>query len=771
MKNFKLFIANFIFSNRIFVIILFTLATLFLGYQASYLKIDAGFEKQLPYNHEYIQTFLKHKDDFGGANRLLISVSPKKGDIFTPEFFKVFKKVSDESFFVPGVNRSSIQSIFTPNVRFVEIVDGGFSGGNIVPANFNGSQKHIDKVKQNILKSSIVGRLVANDFSAALVSLQLSENDPKTGEKINYFKVSDMLETELRNKYQDKNFDIHIIGFAKAVGDVANGAKGVIKFLFLTIILTTFLIQYFIKSWKFSFVVVTCSIIGVIWNLGVLTLMGFGLDPMSILIPFLIFAIGVSHGIQMINGVNIQMTEGLNCFDASKQAFTNLVTPGIVALCSDTIGFVTIYLIEIRIIQEMAVTASIGVLGLILTNLLLLPILLSFTKNCEKHKQRVAKSHEDRKVIWHRLSIFTQKKVAIPTMIISLVILVLAQIKSEDLKIGDLHPGVPELRATSTYNMDTKFIVDKYSIGVDILNVIVETKNDACIDHKIMKHIDDFQWYVSNNPNVQSTISLAQIAKIITAAYSEGHYKWRELSRNQQNMVQATNGVETSTGLLNSNCSVMPVMIFSKDHKAESINSIVKDIKDYSDKHKLEGVEFKLATGNVGVMAATNDTVKDAQLNILLWIYACVIVLCTLLFRSIRATICVIIPLTIVSVLAYALMAWLEIGLKTSTLPVAAFGVGIGVDYGIYIFSQLIVYLKDEVSLKEAYFLTLETNGNAVLITALTLSLSVCTWVYSDLQFQADMGILFGFMLIANMIGAVCLLPALTWLFYPKNRK
>ncbi|MCJ8347145.1 MMPL family transporter, partial [bacterium] len=394
-----------------------------------------------------------------------------------------------------------------PNVRFVEIVDGGFSGGNIVPADFNGSQKHIDQVKQNILKSSIVGRLVANDFTAALVSLQLSENDPKTGKKIDYFKVSEMLETEIRNRYQDKDINIHIIGFAKAVGDVASGAKGVINFLFLTIILTTFLIQFFIKSWKFSFVVVICSIIGVIWNLGVLTLMGYGLDPMSILIPFLIFAIGVSHGIQMINGVNIKMTEGLNCFDASKKAFSKLITPGIVALCSDTIGFVTIYLIEIRIIQEMAVTASIGVLGLILTNLLLLPVILSFTKDCEKHKARVEACCETRKSLWNSLAVFTQKSVAIPTMLISIVILIFAYEKSQDLKIGDLHPGVPELRATSTYNMDTKFIVDKYSIGVDILNVIVETKDDACIDYKIMKHIDNFQWYVSNNPNVQSTIS------------------------------------------------------------------------------------------------------------------------------------------------------------------------------------------------------------------------------------------------------------------------
>ena len=229
-------------------------------------------------------------------------------------------------------------------------------------------------------------------------------------------------------------------------------------------------------------------------------------------------------------------------------------------------------------------------------------------------------------------------------------------------------------------------------------------------------------------------------------------------------------------------------MIFTKDHKAESIESILKAIQDFSRENKNpdikfrlakgdfnllpehSDVRFRLATGNVGVMAATNQVVENSQYRILLWIYGCVILLCLLLFRSIRATICVVLPLAMISVLAYAVMASLKIGLKTSTLPVAAFGVGIGVDYGIYIFSQLLAHLKAGEPLRESFRETLESNGNAVLVTGLTLSLSVSTWIFSDLQFQADMGILFSFMLLANMVGAICLVPALAWILYPKNR-
>ena len=248
------------------------------------------------------------------------------------------------------------------------------------------------------------------------------------------------------------------------------------------------------------------------------------------------------------------------------------------------------------------------------------------------------------------------------------------------------------------------------------------------------------------------------------------NFKWKELSRDSQNLVQAISSIETSTGLLNSSCSVMPVMIFTKDHKAESIDSVLETIEKFSRDNPDSGVNFRLATGNVGVMAATNQVVEGAQYKILLWIYSCVIILCLLLFRSIRATLCVVLPLAVVSVLAYAVMAALKIGLKTSTLPVAAFGVGIGVDYGIYIFSQLLQHLRKGEPLRESFRATLESNGNAVLVTGLTLSLSVSTWIFSDLQFQADMGILFSFMLFANMVGAICLVPALAYILYPKNR-
>jgi predicted RND superfamily exporter protein len=234
-------------------------------------------------------------------------------------------------------------------------------------------------------------------------------------------------------------------------------------------------------------------------------------------------------------------------------------------------------------------------------------------------------------------------------------------------------------------------------------------------------------------------------------------------------MVQAVGSVETGTGLLNTDCSVMPVYIFTEDHKAETIDRVVESVETFAALNASDRHRFRLATGNVGVMAASNEVVERAQFPILMYIYAAVVILCLIAFRSLRATLCIVLPLSLVSLLTYALMSRLEIGLKVATLPVTALGVGIGVDYGIYIFSRLQGALKKGKKLREAYLETLQVTGSAVLLTGLTLAVGTSTWIFSALKFQADMGILLTFMFLGNMFGALVLLPALAGLLLPKE--
>ncbi|MCG6872428.1 MAG: MMPL family transporter [Gammaproteobacteria bacterium] len=756
-----------LFTHRRLWLGLFAVLTLVMVWFAAQLKIDAGFEKLLPLEHEYMQTFVKHRQEFGGANRVLIALRATEGDIFTPQFFESLKGVTDAVFYLPGIDRAQVKSLFTPNVRFIEIVKDGFSGGNVVPAGFQPTPEGLEQVRTNIIKAGEVGRLVSRDFSSAVVSAQLLETDPQTGVKLNYTRVADELE-RIRDKYAANGTDIqvHIIGFAKIVGDISDGARSVLLFFIAAFATTALLVYLYSLSIRLTLLPLVCSLVAVVWQLGLLTLLGFGIDPMSILVPFLVFAIGVSHGVQMINGVRSEVFLGHNSQTAARRAFRRLLVPGGVALISDTIGFLTLLLINIGIIRETAIAASLGVAVIILTNLFLLPILLSSVDLDEPYRRSVLHRAAALNPLWDTLSRFATRRWATGVLAVCAVLLVFGGWQSTQVRIGDRHAGVPELRPDSRYNRDSQEITQRFDLGVDILSVIVETHPDACIDYEIMTSIDDFSWHMYNIEGVHSVISLPMVAKIINAGWNEGNPKWRVLPRHPQVLSQAISPVSTSTGLLNSDCSVMPVLLFLRDHRAETIERIVAAVKSYRSQAANKDVRFRLAGGNVGVMAATNEAVAAAQFPILLYVYGAIILLCLLTFRSWRATVCIVAPLALVSMLAYALMNALEIGLKVYTLPVVALGVGIGVDYGIYIFSRFRERMQQDASIYEAYAMTLRITGNAVFFTGFSLAIGVFTWLFSDLQFQADMGKLLTFMLLLNMLGAVIVLPALAaWLY------
>lgn len=783
-----------IFRNRPWVIGIFVITTIFMAYQASCLRIDAGFTKNLPLKHEYMKTFVQYQQEFGGADRIIIAVMTKEGDIFTPEFFDVLRRVTDEVFFIPGVDRTQVKSLFTPNVRFTEVVEDGIAGGNVIPEDFRPDPEGLAKVRENVLKAGIVGGLVANDFTGAIVSAQFMEFHPNTGERLDYIHAAHQLEKIRETFSRDpigKNFNYHIIGFAKVIGDIADGAARVILFFGIAFLITAVLVYVYSQSCVITIISLACSLCVVIWQLGLLTLLGFGLDPMSILVPFLVFAIGVSHGIQMVSGIRAEVFKGLDNLEAARAIFRRLAVPASTALVTDIIGFITILLIEIRIIQEMAITASLGVAVIIFTNLFLLPVLLSYVRFSDTYKQKLMLRAERLEPLWGFLSRVTEPGNARIVLCVALCLFAVGAWKSTDVKIGDLHRGVPELRADSRYNKDSQVITSHFSVGVDMISVIVETVPEGCIDYEVMTTIDRFDWHMRNVEGVHSVIALPGIAKVINAGWNEGNLKWRVLSRNQSALAQAVSYVPTSSGLLNPNCSVMPVLIFTLDHKAETIDRIVSNVKEFQGKYGSDKVRFRLATGNVGVMAATNEGVRAAQFPIVFYVFSAVIALCWITFRSLRGTLCIIIPLGIVSLLAYALMAMLEIGLKVSTLPVVALGVGIGVDYGIYIFSRLKSILTGEEpmeefspdgcmicsfnqnpTLQEIYKCTLRITGGGVMFTGITLATGVATWIFSPLKFQAGMGILLTFMFLVNMLGAILLLPALVYLLvHPKKGK
>ena len=732
---------------------------------ATQTKVDARFEKQLPLGHEYIQKFREFESEFGGANRVVLAMIVEEGEIFNEDYFNKLDSLTKDVYAMPGVDQASVTSLFTPNVRFTEVVEDGFTGGNVVPADFANTLQDLAKVKENVLKSNYMGRLVTDSFNGAMVMANLLDVDPDTKEPLDTFAVARELES-LREKYETEAIKVHIIGFAKVMGDIRDGALNVIFFFCVTIVVTALLVWFYSQSFLFSILPMGCSLAAVAWQLGIIHLMGFGIDPMSILVPFLVFAIGVSHGVQMVRVFRDQLFHGEEASVAARKAFSELLIPGGVALLTDTIGFITILLIPVPTIRELAIAASVGVAAIIVTNLILLPLLLSYQKPSHEYRERVAKRKVKTKKFWHKVSVVSERRMAKGLVVIGALLFVFGFDQATRVEVGDLHEGVPELRSDSRYNQDTAAITDNFNLGVDVLIAFVETVKDGSVDYKVMELLDRFEWRLKNIDGVKSVLGLAGMARKINSGYSEGILKWQVLPFNRDMLAQAVGRVETSTGLTNLDGSVLPVMIFLEDHKAETIRRVVTAVKEFETNYGYKNVHFSLAGGNAGIMAASNEVVRNAQFPILIYVFSAVILLCFASFRSVKIVTCIVLPLALVSVLAHTLMFWMEIGLKTSTLPVVALGVGEGVDYGIYLFSCFIAQRRKGLAFADAIEAAMQQAGSAIVFTGLTLSVGVGTWAFSTLQIQADMGILLMFMFLMNMVCAIVFIPAIARLIF-----
>ena len=822
MSAVQRFTERLVFGARPLVLLIFTVITIAMGFFAYQLKVDAGFKKQIPLQHEYMKTFIDYELDFGGANRVLVAVMAKDGNMFSDEYLTALQQVTKEVIDLEDTDDARSRSLFTPNVRFIEVVEDGISGGNVIPNDYDpsfkpGSPEQFEQIRGNIVKANILGRLVAKDWSGAMVWADIiPESDSKANpRKVDYQKIARQLEA-IRLKHEKGNITVHVIGFAKMVGDISDGATSVVKFFGITIAFTWLLLFLYSSSVKLASLTVLCAMVSVVWMLGALRLMGFGIDPMNMLTPFLIFAIAVSHGEQMINRFRGEIFFGgleegtveelrerakfaVEPLEAARLSFRMLLVPGAVALLAGCIGFGAIWFIPIQMIKELAITATVGVGLTILTDLVLLPVLLSYTRlrNLEKKRQYRLRQLTQFDKVWALLARLSKPRPAAIVIALGLVVWFFAWQQGNKVMIGDAQAGVAELRPEARYNLDAVLISEKFALGVDILNVIVEAGPSACTtSYKAMETIDRFSWHMSNVEGVVQVMSLPMAAKLVNAGWNDGSIRWRVLPRDQDTLRQATQSFETDSGLLNADCSAIPVTVFTSDHQSSTIDRVVAETKKFradnkaydpdfakkreagikaagekGEEYSTDEVSFRLATGSLGVAAAINDTVREKEHFILYLLYGAVLAMCWISFRSIRAALCVLLPLVLVTELGHSLMVYLNIGMKINTLCVVALGVGIGVDYGIYIFARMREAMLQGKTLTESYFIALKTTGIAIFYTALTLAVGVAMWIFSVLKFQADMGILLTFMFILNMVAAIIFLPALCrWILRPNEK-
>lgn len=766
------------FNNRLLVVIVCVALTFVLGFRATELQLAASFERMLPVEHPYIQNFKAHEQQLSGSSNILrIVVATEGTSILDPQYMDTLRRLNDEVYLLPGVDRAFMKSLYMSAVRWIAVTDQGLVGGPVMPDGFDGSPAKLAQLRQNIERSGQIGQLVAADFKSSMLMVPLIDTDYNTGQALDYQALNERLEA-LRTKYEQGDTRIYITGFAKVSGDLIDGLRQILAFFAVALAICALVLYWYTRCVRSTILVLGCSLTAVVWLLGLLPLFGFDLNPYSILVPFLVFAIGVSHGAQKMNGIMQDIGRGAPNWVAARLTFRRLFLAGLTALLADAVGFAVLMVIDIPVIQDLALAASLGVAVLIFTNLVFLPILLSYTgvspvaaaRSLRAERAEAADTTHRKHPFWAFLDLFTGRKWAGRALVCAAVMAAAGFAVSLNLKVGDLDPGAPELRPDSRYNQDNAYVIGHYAASSDVFTVMVPTPKGSCSKYETLLRVNALESRLRALPGVESTVSFVGTAKSGMVGFAEGNPKWYELSRSQASINSVTQYAPRET--LDAQCSFLTIQTYLRDHKADTLEQVSTVVERFGAEYDSADARFLPAAGNAGIEAATNMVVREANRQMLLLVYAAVTVLCFITFRSWRAVLCAILPLALTSVLCEALMVALGIGIKVATLPVVALGVGIGVDYALYVLSVTLTHLKAGKTLSEAYYSALLFTGRVVVLTGITLGVAVATWTFSPIKFQGDMGILLAFMFVWNMLGALILLPALAaFLLKPKRQQ
>jgi predicted RND superfamily exporter protein len=764
-----------LFRRRTPVLAALFLLTLVMGWFALQLRMEAGFEKQMPIGHEYVATFNQYRNDLLGANRLTFTVRAREGRIWTRPGLTRLYDVTQAVMTLPYVSRGSVQSLWTPNAFVNEITEEGFRADPIIPGTITPAgldDAAIAAIARSTSQGGYVGVLVSRDQTSAMVTAELNEYDA-SGVPLDYVAYNQVLEEKIRRPFEDQGFEVQIIGFAKQIGDIADGAAAVLEFCLVALVLTALAVYWYCHSLRFTLLAIGCSLASLVWQFGTLRLLGYGLDPLAVLVPFLVFAIGVSHGVQQINFIVREISHGKPCGEAARASFIGLLIPGTLALLTAFVTFVTLLLIPIPMVRELAVTAAIGVAYKVVSNLVMLPLGASYFEVSKSFADKAIIKRERRSAWLRALARLAEPQRAPLVLALAAAVLALAAWQSHDRVVGTLQPGAPELREDARFNRDAVSIAANYDAGLDWLTVVFEAPPDACEKVALGAYQDRFAWAIEPVEGVLGITSYASLLRQYNEGYNEGNPKMAAVPLAAANYAALSTEIGRVPGMMRKDCSMTAVHVYLADHKAATINRLIAAVKDFRTREPMAGVTIRLAAGNAGVLAAINEAVARSELPMMLYVYAAIVVLVFLVYRDARAVLACCLPLTIGTFIGYWFMKELQIGLTVATLPVMVLAVGIGVDYAFYIYNRLQLHLAGGQGIVKAVEHAILETGMATIFTAITLAVGVATWSFSELKFQADMGKLLAFMFMVNMVMAMTVLPAFAvWLerVFPRRR-
>lgn len=752
---------------RVAVVSLVVAMTCIMGFFAAQIKVKTVFSDLLPSNHPYVQINDRFKQTFGGSNIVSIMLEVEQGDIFNMVALDKVQKITRNLQKVEGVDAYQIVSLASKKLREVRASTEGIESRPLMWPDLPRDKAEIQVLRDAVLNNPMVyGPYVSRDLKATLITADFDDGE------VDYLKAYRQIEPIIEQA-RGEGVSVRMVGEPILYGLVNHFLSETLYIFLVTFGTMVVLLLLITRTWYGTLLPLVSGIVSAVWALGIAKLMGFHLDPLVIVVAFLITANALSTSVQLISRFEYAVGEGAtDSVSAARDCLVHLFKPGTLAVLTGAFCVLVVSMTPIPLLEKISYIGSVWLFSILITALVLTPVLLSWCG-----VQRRVLHPVDITPLFNRVLSLCARIVTsrfrFVVIIGAAVVFVLSGLYALNIKVGDANPGSPILWPDSTYNMDAEAINQKFQ-GSDRMFVVVAGEDEGALkEPAVLESMESFQKYIEAQPEVGGSISLADVLPAVNRVVREGNARYQELgattNMNGELVYLFVSGTDPGDmdRFADPQMQNGSVTLFFRDHQGDTIRTAIARVKEYIARNQIPEAEFLLAGGLIGVLGAVNEVILAGQIESIAYALLVVVLCCMLAYRSTVAGVFFMVPVLLSNTLTFSYMAWQDIGMSINTLPVVALGIGFGVDYSIYIVDGIREELHRHGDIEKAITNSIATAGRGVMITALTLVASVVLWSLSSLRLQAEMGVLIAIWLFISAISAMFLMPAMVAVFRP----
>ncbi len=760
---------EFLFGHRGFVACLLAAITIAFGVFASKVRVHTDFFDLYPPKHPYIQVYKKYRETFGSANVLVVGVERKDSTIYNVVTLEKIDRITRFLLATPGVDPSQVISITSPRLKNVEVSSWGIRVTPAIHPAFPGDQQGLDKLREVIdTNPGIRGFYVSDDEKAAAVYAGFWE------EKTDLGALFRRLE-QLRRTESDADHEIYITGYPMLFAWISAYLPLTAAVAVATLGAIALLLWLYFRHWMGVWVPLFSAAVSALWGLGFAGALGLNLDPLALVIFFLISARALSHSVQSIERYNNEYHARRDKTKAITASYGALFSPAVLSVVADCLAILTLATASIPLIQHVAYIASFWIASIAVSVITLHPILLSYLSVPAEDPMR-GKRRSDR--IYNAINLgfaqLAKGRARYGTIAVMTVAIAIGIYLGQSLRVGDVTIGKALLYADHPYNQASSFM-NRHFVGTTQLVVIAEGDRPHAIqDRATLQRLLEFEGFMQQDANSGGAISIADVIAQLFRSYHEGEPRWSRIPYDPRHIGEMFYLLESSTApgemsrLFSPGYQSATTTVYYRDYSNETLKEVLRRAAEFIDARSLPHVHFRLAGGLIGILSAVNQEIERCHRVSLYLVLAMVFIPSIIAYRSVAGALIVMTPSLAAVPLTEAMMRSAGIDMNLNSLPVVAVGIGIGIDYGYYVLSRIAEELAIDGDFDDANRRALLSTGRAILFTGTTLITSVTFWLWFPMKFQAEMAFLLATVLLFHMVGALVFIPALASLLRPE---